>query len=145
MDSAEISKEENKALLSRSAPRSLIFRCLVALPTVACFMLSVSSIAICFLVSFKTSQLEQRVHALEMEKKSVFHPPEAAFLSEDGTVLPVFRDTIEKLLQERLIEALPKLRTVRDVGQGCSCPPGVSHIPSGFAVFLTLVIVAYTE
>ncbi|KAG7465156.1 hypothetical protein MATL_G00173280 [Megalops atlanticus] len=137
MDSAGDSKGDGKALVCRSAPRSLIFRCLVALPTVACFMLSVSSIAICFLVSFKTSQLEHRVHALEMEKKSVFHPPEASFLGEDGTVLPVFRDTIEKLLQERLNEAIPKLRTARDVGPECSCPPGVSRIPQGFAVVLT--------
>ncbi|KAJ8405509.1 hypothetical protein AAFF_G00319820 [Aldrovandia affinis] len=112
MDSAGNSKGENKILVGRSAPRSVIFRCLVALPTVACFMLSVSSIAICFLVSFKTSQLEHRVHALEMEKKSVFHPPEASFLAEDGTVLPVFRDTIEQLLQEKLNEAMPKLRKV---------------------------------
>ncbi|KAG5853415.1 hypothetical protein ANANG_G00073050 [Anguilla anguilla] len=58
-----------------------------------------------------------------MEKKSVFHPPEASFLGEDGTVLPVFRNTMEKLLQERLNEVMPKLRTARDVGPDCTCPP----------------------
>ncbi|KAJ8254632.1 hypothetical protein GJAV_G00195260, partial [Gymnothorax javanicus] len=128
MDSTRSRKEENKTLLDRNAPRSMLFRCFLALPTVACFMLSVSSIAICILVCFKTSQLEHRVQALEMETRSVFHPPEASFLGADGTVLPVFRDTIEKLLQERMNEVLPKVRTARDVSQDCVCPPGGSLV-----------------
>lgn len=112
MDPSRNGKGDSKALLDRSPSRSMAFRCLVALPTVACFMLSVSSIAVCFLVSFKTSQLEHRVQALEMQKNSVFQPPEGSFLGEDGTVLPVFRNTIEKLLQEVSLDLFRSLHVL---------------------------------
>ncbi|KAG7484574.1 hypothetical protein MATL_G00050850 [Megalops atlanticus] len=121
MESTGKPKEETKALFNRSVWRSQILS-LASLPTVACFILSVSSVAICFLTSFKTSQLEHRVHALEMEKRSIPHPS-ASVLSEEGTV-PALRDTIEKIIQERIAETIPKLRAARDVAQECSCPPG---------------------
>ncbi|XP_064181488.1 collagen alpha-1(XXIII) chain-like [Anguilla rostrata] len=43
---------------------------------------------------------------------------------------------MEKLLQERLNEVMPKLRTARDVGPDCTCPPapgslGVRPPPPG--------------
>ncbi|XP_052374205.1 collagen alpha-1(XXIII) chain-like [Oncorhynchus keta] len=123
MDSTE-DNGESKAALRPCAPRSLLLRCLVGFPTVVCFMLSLSSIAICLLMSFKTYQLENRLDALELEKNTVFNPPESAFTREDGTVLPALRSSIETLLQERLSEVMPKLRTARDVPQECSCPPG---------------------
>ncbi|XP_064811901.1 collagen alpha-1(XXV) chain-like [Oncorhynchus masou masou] len=123
MDSTE-DNGESKAALRPCAPRSLLLRCLVGFPTVVCFMLSLSSIAICLLMSFKTYQLENRLDVLELEKNTVFNPPESAFTREDGTVLPALRSSIETLLQERLSEVMPKLRTARDVPQECSCPPG---------------------
>lgn len=45
----------------------------------------------------KTSQLELRLHALEMEKAL---SPETPFLGKDGNVVPGLRDTIEKLVEE---------------------------------------------
>ncbi|KAJ8337547.1 hypothetical protein SKAU_G00365130 [Synaphobranchus kaupii] len=62
---------------------------------------------------------------------------EASFLGEDGTVSPVLRDTIEKLLQERLSEVMPKVRAARDVGPDCTCPPGVSLVPLSVTAVLT--------
>ncbi|XP_052344065.1 collagen alpha-1(XXIII) chain-like [Oncorhynchus keta] len=122
MDST-VDNRESKAALRPCVPRSLLMRCLVGFPTVVCFMLSVSSIAVCLLMSLKTYQLENRLHALEMEKNTVFNPPESAFMSEDGTVIPTPRRTIDTLLQERLSEVMPKLRMARDIPQECSCPP----------------------
>ncbi|KAJ8015281.1 hypothetical protein DPEC_G00024490 [Dallia pectoralis] len=110
---------------SKEAPRSVLLRCLVGFPTVLCFMLSVSSICVCLLMSFKTSQLENRLYALEMENSKVFSLPESAL---DGTVLPGQRSSYETL-HERLSQVMPKLRTARDVNQDCTCPP-VTQITS---------------
>ncbi|KAG5844213.1 hypothetical protein ANANG_G00159900, partial [Anguilla anguilla] len=121
MDSAVKSKEETKGLRKQSGSRSLILST-GSLPTAACFVLSLSSIAICFLTSFKTSQLEHRLHALEMEKRSTLHQS-ASVLIEEGTV-PALRDTIEKVVQERIAQTIPKLRMTREVEQECACPPG---------------------
>ncbi|KAL0974011.1 hypothetical protein UPYG_G00214230 [Umbra pygmaea] len=118
----------SKGSLRPCAPKSLLLRCLVGLPTVLCLMLSVSSIAMCLLMSFKTYRLESRLHVLEMEKNTVFNPPESIFTREDGTVLPALRSSFETLLQERLSQVIPKLRTVRDTPQECSCPPGTIYL-----------------
>lgn len=99
MDST-VDNRQSKAALRPCVPRSLLMRCLVGFPTIVCFMLSVSSIAVCLLVSLKTYQLENRLHALEMEKNTVFNPPESAFMREDGTVIQALRRSIETLLQE---------------------------------------------
>ncbi|KAL4631322.1 collagen alpha-1(XXIII) chain-like [Arapaima gigas] len=128
MDSAENSKED-KALMNPGPPESLIPRFLVALPTIVCLLLSVSSISFCFLMTFKTSQLENRVHALELEKVQMIHRPEMSFLGEDGSVVPALRETVEKLLQEKLSEALPLHRVTRDLAPHCSCPPGAFFLP----------------
>ncbi|XP_062311286.1 collagen alpha-1(XXIII) chain-like, partial [Osmerus eperlanus] len=118
VDSSGLSKAE-----SRCAPRSRFPRCPVGFTSAVCLVLSLSSVSVCLMMSLKTHQLENRLSALETEKTSVFHPPESAFLREDGTVIPALRDSVEMLLQERLNEIIPKLRSARDVAQECSCPP----------------------
>ncbi|KAJ8276302.1 hypothetical protein COCON_G00080540 [Conger conger] len=130
MDSAMKSKEETKAFHKQSGSR---YQMLSAgcLPTAACFVLSLSSIAICFLTSFKTSQLEHRLYALEMEKRSTLHQSPSV-LFEEGTAL---RETIEKVVQEKIAQAMPKLRASRDVAQECACPP-VAFLFRGLATCL---------
>ncbi|KAJ8387874.1 hypothetical protein AAFF_G00149090 [Aldrovandia affinis] len=123
MDTTVKSKEETQALHDRGGSRFPMLS-LGSLLTAACFMLSLSSIAISFLTSFKTSQLEHRVRALEMEEISVLHPSASVLTGEGG--VPALRDTIEKMLQERIAQAIPKLRATREVNQECSCPPGLN-------------------
>ncbi|KAJ3587271.1 hypothetical protein NHX12_010869 [Muraenolepis orangiensis] len=70
-------------------------------PIALCLVLSMSSIAVCLLMSFKTFQLESRLQ-MEMDKMStLFHPSHhSAFLNQDGTLVPELRTPIEKLLEE---------------------------------------------
>ncbi|KAL4659811.1 collagen alpha-1(XXIII) chain-like [Arapaima gigas] len=90
----------------------------VCLPTAACVALSASSLALCFLMSIRTSHLERRVHALELGRAA---GPALA----PGPSLP---DAVDALLQEKLNILMPKLRTARDVVRDCLCPPGVSTL-----------------
>ncbi|XP_058852034.1 collagen alpha-1(XXV) chain-like isoform X1 [Acipenser ruthenus] len=123
MDSTEKLNRNKNSDVKKVVPKSEFFRCLASLPTCLCFMMAVSSVAFCFLLSFKTFQLENRVKLLEKGNAPVFAPAETSILTEGGTLLPVIRDTIESILQERLNEALPRLRTARDLQAQCSCPP----------------------
>ncbi|XP_029106951.1 uncharacterized protein LOC114910419 [Scleropages formosus] len=84
-----------------------------ALPTAACLLLSVGSIATCLLANFRTAQLERRVHALERERA-------AALALEPETSV---RDAADALLREKLNMLEPKLRTAREAPAHCSCPP----------------------
>ncbi|XP_053543847.1 collagen alpha-1(XXIII) chain [Ictalurus punctatus] len=88
--------------------------------TVFCLVLSVFSVVFCVVITLRTSHLEHRMQFLESERVSVLSSappsPQAANLS--------LWDAIEKLVYKRLMEEVPKLRTPREVGQECSCPPG---------------------
>ncbi|XP_039599436.1 collagen alpha-1(XXV) chain-like [Polypterus senegalus] len=107
---------------SKVSPKAGIFRCLVALPTLLCLSLSFSSVVFCFLVSFKTSQLEERVKVLEQTRAPTLKDN---ILAQDVTLLPALRDLIEDVLEKRLSKEMPKQRTVRDAPLECSCPPGM--------------------
>lgn len=87
-----------KAKESINCLKSNFSYCLVGLLIVFCIMLSVCSMAFCFLVNFKTSYLEYRVHTLEMERMFLIHP-DASAQDENGTV-PGLQDIIEKIVQE---------------------------------------------
>ncbi|CAB1315869.1 unnamed protein product, partial [Coregonus sp. 'balchen'] len=115
--------ENKKAMESINCHKSNFSHCLGGLPIVFCIMLSVCSMAFCFLVFFKTSYLEYRVQTLEIERMSLIHPD--AFAQDENGTVPGLQEIIEKLVQEvrRLTIALPKLRTTREVIQECSCPP----------------------
>ncbi|XP_026119028.1 collagen alpha-1(XXV) chain-like [Carassius auratus] len=96
-------------------------RYLVSFPTTVCLVLSLSSIAVCFLVSFKTHQMESRLRELEIKMTDICQES-----PKDISVPQELRESIETLLQERVNEAMPKLRVARDVTQDCNCPPGTS-------------------
>lgn len=97
MDAKEKSKLNLKEETSKGQKPSFL-HCLGGLPTVLCVMMSICSMAFCFMMNFKTSHLEHRVQVLEMERLSLIHPLPTA-LEPNGTVLGL-QKTIEKLLQE---------------------------------------------
>ncbi|KAJ8265998.1 hypothetical protein GJAV_G00124030 [Gymnothorax javanicus] len=120
MDSMVKSKGETKPLRNESCSKSLMLST-GTLSIATCFLLSLSSIAICLMTSFKASQLEHRVHALEMEKRSALHQSDSV-LAGDG-IKPALQEAIEKVVQEMIAQTLPKLRAPREVAQECACLP----------------------
>ncbi|KAI4873528.1 hypothetical protein NFI96_011359, partial [Prochilodus magdalenae] len=91
-------------------------------PALLCLLLSGVSVGFCALITFRTAHLEDRVALLESERGSVFGSV-PSWLEVNGTLW----DLIDKLVQKRLMEEAPKLRTPRDLVQECSCPPGQSE------------------
>ncbi|XP_078145142.1 uncharacterized protein LOC144542414 [Centroberyx gerrardi] len=122
MDTAGDSIGESKPVC-QCAPKSAVQRWLPGFPVAVCLLLSLSSITVCLLMSFKTYQLESRLQ-MEIDKVSIFHPPHSAFLNEDGTLIPELSTSIGKLVEEKVVVLMPKVRAARDAGQECSCPPG---------------------
>ncbi|KAK2849235.1 hypothetical protein Q5P01_009069 [Channa striata] len=88
-----------------------------------CLLMSMSSITVCLLMSFRTFQLESRLQT-ELDKASLVHQRHGACLNEDGTLIPELGASVGKLLDEKVALLMPKKRTAREVGQECSCPPG---------------------
>ncbi|KAJ4945541.1 hypothetical protein JOQ06_023225 [Pogonophryne albipinna] len=125
MDTASHSIGESKPVCE-FAPKSSVQRWLPSFPIALCLLLSMSSITVCLLMSLKTFQLESRMQ-MEMDKASIFQPPHRACLNEDGTLTPELSSSVGKFVEEKVVVLLPKLRTTRDVGQECSCPPGRAH------------------
>ncbi|KAM7000360.1 uncharacterized protein LKV04_005277 [Tautogolabrus adspersus] len=122
MDTASDSIGESKPVC-QCAPKSVIQRWLPGFHIALCLLMSLSSVALCLLMSFRTFQLENRLQ-MEMGKASIFQPKHAAFLNEDGTLIPDLSTSIGRLVEEKIGQMTPKMRTARDVGQDCSCPPG---------------------
>lgn len=98
MDTASDSIAESKPVC-QCAPKSAVQRWLPGLPIALCLLLSLSSVAVCLLMGFRTFQLESRLQ-MEMNKASIFQPPHRAFLNEDGTLIPELSTPIERLVQE---------------------------------------------
>lgn len=73
-------------------------RYLVSFPTIVCLVLSLSSIAVCFLMSFKTHQMESRLRELEIKMTDICQES-----SKDTSVPQELRKSIETLLQEASI------------------------------------------
>ncbi|KAL6470218.1 hypothetical protein MHYP_G00213370, partial [Metynnis hypsauchen] len=106
-------KEMDKPASCSSSPAAL------CLPAVFCFVLSGVSVALCALSTFRSAHLEHRVALLEAERGPELSSA-PSWLEVNGTLW----DLIDKLVQKRLMEEAPKLRTTRDLVQECSCPPG---------------------
>lgn len=100
MDTASDSVGESKPVC-QCAPKSAVQRWLPGFPIALCLLMSLSSVTVCLLMSFKTYQLENRLQ-MEMNKASVFHPPHRAFLNEDGTLIPELSTPIGKLVEEEI-------------------------------------------
>ncbi|KAL7863557.1 hypothetical protein SRHO_G00125410 [Serrasalmus rhombeus] len=104
-------------------------RLALLIPT-ACLALAVGSVALSLLVTFRSQDMESRLHALEKDRAACA-PVDTR--TQDGTVPeqsapPVMteelRELVETIVQERLGEVLPKIRLARDLTQECNCPPG---------------------
>lgn len=123
MDAASDCVGESKPVC-HCAPKSVAHRWLPGFYIALCVLMSLSSVTVCVVMSFRTLQLENRMQ-MEMDKASIFQPQHAAFLNEDGTLIPELSTPIEWLVEEKIRVMTPKSRTARDVGQDCSCPPGM--------------------
>lgn len=81
------------------ASKSAVQRWLSGFPIALCLLLSLSSITVCLLMSFKTFLLENRLQ-MELDKASVFHPAHSAFLNEDGTLIPELSTSVGELIEQ---------------------------------------------
>ncbi|XP_042195977.1 collagen alpha-1(XXIII) chain [Callorhinchus milii] len=107
--------------MSKVVPKkSNLLQYLGTLPTVICFMFSLTSMAFCLLLNFKTSGLQDRVRLLESQRGRVF----VQGTPDTPDLLAVLQRRLDHVLQERLNDGFAKLRTVREVPSGCLCPPG---------------------
>lgn len=93
-DSVQDSKPACQCVTKTSVPRWL-----PGFPIALCLLMSLSSITVCLLMSFRTFQLENRLQ-MELDKAFIFHPPHRALLTEDGTLIPELSSSIGRLVEE---------------------------------------------
>lgn len=98
MDTASDSAGERKPVC-QCAPKSSVQHWLPGLPIVLCLLMSLSSVTVCLLMSFKTFELENRLQ-METRKASIFEPSRTAFLNEDGTLIPELATPIGEFMEE---------------------------------------------
>lgn len=98
MDAASDSMGESKPVC-QCAPKSVAQRWLPGFPVALCVLISLSSITVCLLMSFKTFELENRLQ-METNKASTLEPPYRAFLNEDGTLIPELAAPIGQLVEK---------------------------------------------
>ncbi len=99
MDQSTDGNIENKP----NAAKPLYQRYLVSFPTAVCLVLSLGSIAACFLMTFKTHQMESRLRELEIKMTdSCQESPKDVSVSQE------LRRSIETLFQEASILILQK-------------------------------------
>ncbi|MED6286762.1 hypothetical protein CHARACLAT_009437 [Characodon lateralis] len=118
------------------ATKSGVQRWLPGFPIALCLLMSLSSITVCVLMSFRTHQLENRLH-MEMDKASILQAPQRSFKNEDGALISELSAPVRMLVEEKVAALMPKLRTARDVGQECSCPPGTGLVSASKATGCT--------
>ncbi|XP_061642779.1 uncharacterized protein LOC133484367 isoform X1 [Phyllopteryx taeniolatus] len=123
MDSLHDSAGDSKSSVCQCAPKPTVHRWSPGLAVAVCVLMSLSSISVCLLMSFKTLQLEQRLK-MELDRATQFNPAHGSFFDEDGSLVPELSTSVGKLVEEKVMVLMPKSRTTRDVGQECACPPG---------------------
>ncbi|XP_064422906.1 collagen alpha-1(XXIII) chain-like [Latimeria chalumnae] len=106
------------------APSSECPRYLGLVATLLCLLLAASSVAFCVLLHVQTSELQERVRALETERGASGTPAGQGLPAEEGTLLPLLRQKVEEILQEKLSAGLVRTRLVREAPSECVCPPG---------------------
>lgn len=79
----------------QNAAKPIYQRYLVSFPTVVCLVLSLSSVALCFLMTFKTHQIESKLRELEIKMTDICQES-----PKDVSVPQELRKSIETLLQE---------------------------------------------
>lgn len=95
METANDSMGESKPACE-CAPKSAVQQRLAGFPIVLCLLMSLSSVTVCLLMSFKTYELENRLQ-MEMNKASIF---DRALLNEDGTLIPQLATPIGQLVDK---------------------------------------------
>lgn len=94
MDTATDSMRECKNVC-QCAPKSVVQQRLPGFPIVLCLLISLSSVTVCLLMSFKTYELENR-----LQVESISDPLQKAFVNEDGTLIPELAIPIGELVEK---------------------------------------------
>ncbi|MEQ2167448.1 hypothetical protein GOODEAATRI_004319, partial [Goodea atripinnis] len=81
------------------ATKSGVQRWLPGFPIALCLLMSLSSITVCVLMSFRTHQLENRLH-MEMDKASILQAPQRSFKNEDGALISELSAPVRMLVEE---------------------------------------------
>lgn len=100
MDTASDSMGESKPVC-QCATKSVVQQWLPGFPIALCLLISLSSVTVCLLMTFKTFELENRLQ-METNKASTFDPPHRAFLNEDGTLIPELATPVGQLVEKVL-------------------------------------------
>ncbi|XP_014847645.1 PREDICTED: collagen alpha-1(XXIII) chain-like [Poecilia mexicana] len=123
MEKASSGSNGESKPVCQCATKSGVQQWLPGFPIALCLLMSLSSVTVCLVMSFRTHRLENRLH-MEMDKAPILQAPQRSFKYEDGTLVSELSATVGTLVEEKVAALMPKLRTARDVGQECSCPPG---------------------
>lgn len=98
MDTATDIMDERKPVC-RCAPKSAVQLWLPGFPVALCLLMSLSSVTVCLLMTSKTYELENRLQ-METNKAHVSEPPHAAFLNDEGTLIPELANPVEQLVEQ---------------------------------------------
>lgn len=92
MDTATDSMRECKNVC-QCAP--VVQQRLPGFPIVLCLLISLSSVTVCLLMSFKTYELENR-----LQVESISDSQHKAFVNEDGTLIPELAIPVGELVEK---------------------------------------------
>lgn len=81
------------------ATKSGVQRWLPGFPIALCLLMSLSSVTVCLLMSFRIHRLENRLH-MEMDKGIIQHAPRGSFKNEDGTLISELSAPVGKMVEE---------------------------------------------
>lgn len=98
MDTETDIMDERKPVC-RCAPKSAVQLWLTGFPVALCLLMSLSSVTVCLLMTSKTYELESRLQ-METNKAPVSEPPHAAFLDDEGTLIPELANPVEQLVEQ---------------------------------------------
>lgn len=96
MDTATDITDERKPVC-RCAPKSAVQLWLPGFPVALCLLMSLSSVTVCLLMTSKTYELENR---LQMETNKAPVSEHAAFLNDEGTLIPELANPVEQLVEQ---------------------------------------------
>lgn len=83
----------------RCSPKSAAQLWLPGFPVVLCLLMSLSSVTVCLLMTSKTYELESRLQ-VETNKVPVSETPHAAFVNDEGTLIPELAIPVGQLVKQ---------------------------------------------
>uniref|UniRef100_H3AKF1 Uncharacterized protein n=1 Tax=Latimeria chalumnae TaxID=7897 RepID=H3AKF1_LATCH len=92
------------------------------LASVLAGLLSVISLAYCIALNLKTTELHERLFALENGKADLLYYQAPGFSMDQLNT--AVRERVDQLLSQRSYEHLAKIRIAREAPPECSCPAG---------------------